>query len=91
MVTGGTIGGLQNLDSTELLKPQSSAWEVISGGELTSPRRGLRAATLNNKIFVTGTNKQDYIYRWFYFTLIYTFNWILILNNYIIVVIKMQV
>ena len=43
-----------NLDSTELLKPRASEWETIPGGELSSGRRGLRAATLNNKIFVTG-------------------------------------
>ena len=53
------MSGQTNLDSTELLKPHASAWEVIIGGELTSPRRGLRAATLNNKIFVTG--KREYI------------------------------
>ena len=57
MVTGGTHSG-RNLDSTELLKPGASEWEVISGGELISPRRGLRAATLNNKIFVTGKTEN---------------------------------
>ena len=48
-----------NLDSTELLKPRASEWETIPGGELSSGRRGLRAATLNNKIFVTGKTVQN--------------------------------
>ena len=63
MVTGGAgrINGRNNLNlvSTELLRQGSTEWEVISGGDLSSPRRGLRAATLNNKIFVTG--KREYI------------------------------
>ena len=63
MVTGGAgrINGRNNLNlvTTELLRQGSTEWEVISGGDLSSPRRGLRAATLNNKIFVTG--KREYI------------------------------
>ena len=38
--------------TTELLREGSSVWEY--GGELPSARRGLRAATLYNKLIVTG-------------------------------------
>ena len=58
-MTGGAASGLTNRDSTELLKPGESAWETTSSGQLGSPRRGLRAATLNNKIFVTGNNRMN--------------------------------
>ena len=58
-MTGGAASGLTNRDSTELLNPGESAWETTSSGQLSSPRRGLRAATLNNKIFVTGNNRMN--------------------------------
>ena len=51
MVTGGVIKG-QVLDSTEILTEGASQW--IHSGPLPSPRRELRAATMNNKIIVTG-------------------------------------
>ena len=59
MVTGGASNGQRNLASTELLRDGASAWETISGGELQSARRGLRAATLNNKIIVTGRVEKN--------------------------------
>ena len=59
-MTGGAFNGQYNRDlvSTELLKPGAIAWETISTGHLNSKRRGLRAATLNNKIFVTGKTEN---------------------------------
>ena len=61
MVTGGGSGaGKNNLFTTELLRDGASGtWETISGGELQSSRRGLRAATLNNKIIVTGRVEKN--------------------------------
>ena len=40
------------LSSTELLVETASAW--ILTGELPSPRYGLRGATIDNKVFMTG-------------------------------------
>ena len=40
-------------DSTELLVQGATSW--ASSGPLPSPRQVLRAVTLDNKIFVTGT------------------------------------
>ena len=50
-MTGGENGGTK-IATTELLREGSSAWEY--GGELPSARSGLRAATLYNKLIVTG-------------------------------------
>ena len=52
LVTGGW-GGSGYLTSTELLVEGSAAW--IYSGALPYPKEGLRAATLNNKLIVTGT------------------------------------
>ena len=51
MVTGGVLGG-QILDSTEILTEGASQW--IYSGPLPTPRKELRAATINNKLLVTG-------------------------------------
>ena len=48
------MGGGTSLDSTELLLPSATSW--TTSGALPSPRSGLRGATLNNKIVITGTN-----------------------------------
>ena len=50
MVAGGYHIG--ELDSTELLTEGASAW--VFSGVLPSVRRGLRAATLVNKLIVIG-------------------------------------
>ena len=50
LVTGGLHQ--KDLDSTELLTEGSSVW--LFSGVLPSARRGLRAATLDNKLIVTG-------------------------------------
>ena len=47
------------LDSTELLLPSASSWTY--SGALPSTRYGLRGATLNNKVVVTGTNSDTLI------------------------------
>ena len=52
LVTGGSRDN-RDLDSTEILEAAvSSAWRLA--GPLPSPRRGLRAASLSNRILVTG-------------------------------------
>ena len=51
LVSGGTDGG-NRLSSTELLVETASAW--ILTGELPSPRYGLRGATIDNKVLMTG-------------------------------------
>ena len=51
LVTGGWGHGY--LTSTEILVEGSAAW--IYSGALPYPKVGLRAATLNNKLIVTGT------------------------------------
>ena len=51
LVTGGVLNG-QILDSTEILTEGASQW--IYSGPLPTPRKELRAATINNKLLVTG-------------------------------------
>ena len=52
LVTGGSRDN-RDLDSTEILEAAvSSAWRLA--GPLPSARRGLRAASLSNRILVTG-------------------------------------
>ena len=51
LVSGGLVG-INYLSSTELLVETASAW--ILTGELPSPRSGLRGATIDNKVFMTG-------------------------------------
>ena len=50
-MTGGEHQGA-DLDSTELLTEGASAW--VFSGVLPSARHGLRAATLDNRLIVTG-------------------------------------
>ena len=52
-MTGGLLESFLAGDSTELLVQGATSW--ISSGPLSSPRQVLRAITLDNKIFVTGT------------------------------------
>ena len=63
LVTGGYHNG-QVLDSTEILTEGASQW--IYSGPLPSPRKELKAATVNNKIIATGTTEM--------FSLIFTFH-----------------
>ena len=51
MVAGGQHKGA-NLDSTELLTEGASAW--VFSGVLPYARNTLRAATLDNRLIVTG-------------------------------------
>ena len=51
-MTGGDHQGAK-LDSTELLTKGASAW--VFSGVLPSARHSLMAATLDNKLIVTGT------------------------------------
>ena len=55
LVTGGwgSARGTARLDSTEILVPDLvGRWEFV--GELPTAREGLRGATLNNVIYMTG-------------------------------------
>ena len=52
LVTGGNWPG--RVDSTELLLPSATSWSY-SAGLLPSIRSRLTAATLKNKVLVTGT------------------------------------
>ena len=51
MVTGGTPTNTAG-DSTELLVHGAAQW--TRSGSLPSPRKGLRGASINNKVIVTG-------------------------------------
>ena len=66
LVTGGYHNG-QVLDSTEILTNGASQW--IYSGPLPTPRKELRAATINNKLLVTG--KTDLSSSYTYYTLQY--------------------
>ena len=56
LVTGGSRDN-RDLDSTEILEAAvSSAWRLV--GPLPSARRGLRAASLSNRILVTGEGEE---------------------------------
>ena len=57
-VTGNTYNS-DFLDSTELLLPSATSWTTSAA--LPSPRGGLRGATLDNKVVVTGTNSDTLI------------------------------
>ena len=54
LVTGGVTRYGVKLSSTELLLPSATSW--IYSAALPSPRAGLRGATLDNKVVVTGIN-----------------------------------
>ena len=54
LVTGGARDGSTNLASTELLRLGAAAWVTVTSGALPSPRKGLRGATLGNRVIVTG-------------------------------------
>ena len=52
LVTGGYDGLSDILSSTELLVETDSAW--VLAGNLPTPRAGLRAVNIDQKILVTG-------------------------------------
>ena len=52
LVAGGLDSNEDYLYSTEVLLETSSAWTLT--GQLPSPRSGLRAARIDNKIVMTG-------------------------------------
>ena len=52
-MTGGEHNG--RLGTTEILTPElSSAWVTVATGALPSARRAMRAATLDNRVLLTG-------------------------------------
>ena len=59
MVTGGYNRDDGNLDSTEILVTGGTSWNLTA--PLPSARYGLRAALLDNKIFVFGENILCYV------------------------------
>ena len=53
LVTGGEHNG--RLATTEILTPDlASAWVTVATGALPSARRGMKAATLDNRVLLTG-------------------------------------
>ena len=52
LVTGGEHNG--GLASTEILTHGASAWVTVDTGALPSSRRAVRAATLDNRVLLTG-------------------------------------
>ena len=59
LVTGGYDKNFNYLDSTELLLPSATSWSYSAA--LPSPRYGLRGATLDNKVIMTGTNSDTLV------------------------------
>ena len=45
-----------NLDTTELLTQGANAW--LTSGALPGPRKGLKAARLNEKLILSGKSKS---------------------------------
>ena len=58
LITGGS-GHSHRLSSTELLLPSATSWSYSAA--LPSPRAGLRGATLDNKVIMTGTNSDTLV------------------------------
>ena len=52
MVTGGWTGS-DNLDSTETLASDEGSW-ATSGAKLPRPMRGLRAASIDDRVLIFG-------------------------------------
>ena len=52
-MTGGYAGGNDYLDSTELLVPGSGSWRLATG-LLPRPMQGVRVATVDNTLYLTG-------------------------------------
>ena len=52
-MTGG-FTGLENTGSTEVFTEKSPDWSEVS--PLPKPRNGLRAATVNNVVYIFGKN-----------------------------------
>lgn len=57
LVTGGE-GGCGILSSTELLEETATSW--VLAGELPTPRYGLRAANVDNRVLAIGGYDEDY-------------------------------
>ena len=59
LVTGGAIrprGRDIRIDSTEMLVLGDTDWRTLTTARLPSPRYGLVAATLDNQVFIFGSN-----------------------------------
>ena len=54
LVTGG-YNDPDKIDSTEIYNPSLSTW-TVAGARLPSPRTGLRAANIDNRILIFGKN-----------------------------------
>ena len=52
-MTGGYDDGLNNLDSTELLRPGSD-WQEITSARLPRPMTGVRVSTVDNRVLLFG-------------------------------------
>ena len=65
LVTGGQHRdpGYTRLDSTEILQSDGGSWRTLTTATLPSPRKGLRAGTANNIVFLFGKNKNYSIFH----------------------------
>ena len=64
------VTGSDDHGSTELLLPSAISWRYSA--VLPSPRYGLRGATLDNKVVITGTNSDTLIiilHKYYYLVL----------------------
>ena len=64
LVTGGKHypGGTRTmLDSTEIMKTGGGSWRTLTTARLPSPREGLRAATVNNVVYIFGENNFNVV------------------------------
>jgi len=65
LVTGGWTSSRSYLSSTEVAAYSSDGqleWREVEGGQLPSPRLGLRASVIGDLLFVTGGEDGDYNY-----------------------------
>merc|ERR1712062_499336 len=54
-------GSGTNLGSTEILQSGAKSWRILTNARLPTPRRGLRAGTAQNIIFLFGGDEGDYL------------------------------
>merc|ERR1712062_912937 len=56
-------GSGTNLGSTEILQSGAKSWRILTNARLPTPRRGLRAGTAQNIIFLFGGVGNDDLYH----------------------------
>ena len=53
LVTGGAMFG-DILDTTEIYRPSTEEWQVISSARLPRPLQGVRVTTMDNRVLLFG-------------------------------------